>query len=76
MWEIIDSVIDENIKENEAIESMKMLDKIVIKYARISDHKLYSSKIEIENRLMRVVTIPTLRLIIVEVINHLREKED
>jgi hypothetical protein len=75
MWEIIDNVIAENIKENEYIESM-LLDNIIIKYARISDHKLFQSQIKLDMWLMRIVSVPTLRTIILEMIQYLRAKEE
>jgi hypothetical protein len=75
MWKIIDNLIDKNIKENESIKSMKMLDKIIITYAKISNHELHTSKIEFDMKLVRCVSIPTLKQVTLDVINHLRDNE-
>lgn len=72
MWEVIDLVISEEQKENEAIASCGH-GEVVITYAGITDHKLHTAKATMSIWLLCTVSVPTLRLIIKEVINHLRD---
>lgn len=71
MWEVIDSVISEEQKENEAIQSFGNSE-VYITYAGITDHKLHQGKATISIWLLKTISVPTLRLVIKEVINHLR----
>lgn len=76
VWEIIDLVIKEEIKENESIKSMGGSGIIQIKYSKIQDHELYYHSIQTDMGTAKTVSIPTLRLIIKELILHLRNNED
>lgn len=71
MWEVIDLVISQEQKENEAIHTMGH-GEVVITYAGITDHTLHTAKATMSIWLLCTVSVPTLRLIIKEVIDHLR----
>jgi len=74
MWEVIDLVIKEEQQENEAIAAMGS-DEVIITYAGITDHRLHEGKITMNMFLLRVISVPTLRDVIKEVIGYLRSRE-
>ena len=75
IWEIIDLVVQENIKENEEIKTMGPTGTVRFTYARIRDHALFQTAFETRDNIFQVVTTPTLRIMVKEIIEHMREKE-
>lgn len=75
IWETIDSVISEVTETNEAIRSYGS-DCVRIDYSRISNNKLYQRGIDLNMRTLQLMTISTLQIYAVEVIDYLRSEAD
>jgi hypothetical protein len=71
LWEIIDLVISEEVKENEAIKSFGDCS-VQLTYSRISNNSLSQSNVILDRRTLCLMSIPTLRVVIKEVIEYLR----
>ena len=71
MWEIIDSVIAENVENNESIKTCGDCS-IDIAYSKIESNNLMQSRIHLDRKTVAYMTIPTLRIFIKEIINVLR----
>jgi hypothetical protein len=71
LWEIIDLVVSENVQPNEAIKTYGT-SCCQLSYAAIVENKLLQHEINLDKKTLQLMTIPTLRLFIVEVITHLR----
>jgi hypothetical protein len=73
MWEVIDLVIKENIKSNEAITSgTTPTCDVIITYDSIDDNILHKSAHVLGVYTLRLMSVPTLRMFIKEVIETLR----
>lgn len=71
MWEIVDLVIRENTRENEAIKSFGDVC-LQIDYASIVNNTLIENRKVLDFATLRLMTIPTLRVFIKEIIEILR----
>jgi hypothetical protein len=75
VWEIIDLVVQENIKEDEEIKTMGPTGTVRFTYARIRDHILFQTAFETRDSVFQVVTTPTLRIMVREIIEYMRGQE-
>jgi hypothetical protein len=75
MWEIIDLVISEEVKENEAIKSMPW-GGVQLKYSAIISNKLVRSSVMVDTSTLRLMQIPLLRSFIKGIIEELRDSAD
>ena len=77
VWEVIDLVIKENIKPNEAIKNFGAHGDFTILYSAILENKLVESRYDGHAfDLFTRISVPTLRDTIKELINDLRERAD
>jgi hypothetical protein len=75
MWEVIDLVITENVKEHEAIKSFGATS-IQLTYSGIKKNSLHQTQVVLDRSTVRLMSIPTLRMFIVEVINQMRSEAE
>ncbi len=73
MLEIIDLVIKENIKENEAIKSCGTYT-VQLTYSAVIENSLHQSACSLDVSTILRMSIPTLRLFIKEVIESMRSE--
>lgn len=73
MWEVIDLVIRENVKENEAIKSCGC-DTVQLTYSMILNNSLYQCGRMLCKKTCQQMTVPTLRVFMKEVIGSMRSE--
>jgi hypothetical protein len=73
MWEIIELVIKENVKENEAIKSFGS-GEVIFEYFAISNNTLLKCRRQVDKYTLCYMSVPTLRIFIKEMISLLRNE--
>jgi hypothetical protein len=71
MWEIVELVIKENIGEHEAVKCFGH-GEVIIDYIEIRDHKPFTNRKALDKATLYLMSVPTLRMFIKEVIGMLR----
>jgi len=76
VWRILEEVINENIRENEAIKTMGgTFSGIGIKYAKIENHSLYRAECTLSMSTAKAVHESTLRAMVKDLIQSLRAQD-
>ena len=75
VWKIIDTIINDFSNECEAIHVMQNGFDVQVCYDAIKNHRLHRHHFILDMKMLQTVTIPTLRLIIREILLYLRHKD-